>query len=280
MPKGANGLPGSERPAGRSWPARPARCSSRRAPTARSTTPICRAAPSAGSLPNNTAPTARIAANADLRRRAADRRVRRARVERPATADAHLRVGSRRRRRLRRFDAGRAVAHVHERGHGHRAAARHRSGRPAGTASTTITVGGVPDGHDRHALDQRPPGRSATRSRSPARRATSSGAALPASRLSWTLSLRHCSRTDANVCHTHAIQDYAGVASGSFVAPDHEYPSHLLLSLHGHGPQRPDRHGDGAAGPADGRGRPPQLARWAAGSRSRPRPSRRRSRAR
>ena len=37
--------------------------------------------------------------------------------------------------------------------------------------------------------------------------------------------------TDATVCHTHAIQDYVGVASGHFVAPDHEYPSHLQLSL-------------------------------------------------
>ena len=54
---------------------------------------------------------------------------------------------------------------------------------------------------------------------------------VPASGLTWSLSLRHCSRTDATVCHTHAIQDYVGVASGSFVAPDHEYPSHLLLSV-------------------------------------------------
>jgi glucose/arabinose dehydrogenase len=59
----------------------------------------------------------------------------------------------------------------------------------------------------------------------------SAGATLPASALRWSLSLRHCSREDASVCHTHAIQDYVGAASGSFVAPDHEYPSHLLLSL-------------------------------------------------
>ncbi len=57
------------------------------------------------------------------------------------------------------------------------------------------------------------------------------GALLPASALNWSLSLRHCSRTDASVCHTHNIQDYAGVASGSFVAPDHEFPSYLQLSL-------------------------------------------------
>ncbi len=99
-----------------------------------------------------------------------------------------------------------------------------------GTTSTTITVGGVPVA----TIDA--PSTTTTWAvgdtiafAGSAR--TSSGAALPASRLTWTLSLRHCSRTDSNVCHTHAIQDYAGVASGSFVAPDHEYPSHLLLSL-------------------------------------------------
>ena len=32
-------------------------------------------------------------------------------------------------------------------------------------------------------------------------------------------------------CHTHLIQTYDGVAGGSFVAPDHEYPSYLELKL-------------------------------------------------
>jgi hypothetical protein len=32
-------------------------------------------------------------------------------------------------------------------------------------------------------------------------------------------------------CHQHPIQDYPGVASGSFVTPDHEYPSYLELKL-------------------------------------------------
>jgi glucose/arabinose dehydrogenase/PKD repeat protein len=57
------------------------------------------------------------------------------------------------------------------------------------------------------------------------------GAALPAADLHWTLDMRHCARTDPSSCHTHRIADYAGVASGSFVAPDHEYPSHLELTL-------------------------------------------------
>jgi PKD repeat protein len=50
---------------------------------------------------------------------------------------------------------------------------------------------------------------------------------LPASRLSWSLVLQHCPSN----CHTHLIQDYPGVASGSFTAPDHEYPSYLELRL-------------------------------------------------
>ena len=52
---------------------------------------------------------------------------------------------------------------------------------------------------------------------------------VPASALSWSLIMNHCST--ATSCHEHPIQDYAGVASGSFVAPDHEYPSYLLLRL-------------------------------------------------
>ena len=52
---------------------------------------------------------------------------------------------------------------------------------------------------------------------------------LPASGLSWKLDLRHCS--DATTCHTHPLQTYPGVSSGSFRAPDHEYPSYLNLTL-------------------------------------------------
>ena len=50
---------------------------------------------------------------------------------------------------------------------------------------------------------------------------------LPASRLSWSLIANHCPST----CHTHPLQDFIGVSGGSFVAPDHEYPSHLELRL-------------------------------------------------
>jgi cysteine-rich repeat protein len=50
---------------------------------------------------------------------------------------------------------------------------------------------------------------------------------LPASALSWTLIVHHCPSN----CHTHTIQTFAGVASGSFPAPDHSYPSFLELQL-------------------------------------------------
>jgi uncharacterized repeat protein (TIGR01451 family) len=50
---------------------------------------------------------------------------------------------------------------------------------------------------------------------------------LPASALSWALIMQHCPST----CHSHPLQTLTGVASGSFTAPDHEYPSHLELRL-------------------------------------------------
>ena len=50
---------------------------------------------------------------------------------------------------------------------------------------------------------------------------------LPASALSWRLTLQHCPST----CHPHVLQTAAGVASWSFAAPDHEYPSYLELTL-------------------------------------------------
>src|SRR5215210_1530891 len=48
---------------------------------------------------------------------------------------------------------------------------------------------------------------------------------LGTSKLSWSLIMHHCS--SPNTCHEHVVQDFAGVSSGSFVAPDHEYPSYL-----------------------------------------------------
>jgi hypothetical protein len=52
---------------------------------------------------------------------------------------------------------------------------------------------------------------------------------LPASALNWSVILHHCvTQTD---CHTHLIQTFTGVASGSFTAPDHAYPCWLELQL-------------------------------------------------
>ena len=108
---------------------------------------------------------------------------------------------------------------------------------------------------------------------------TSAGAQLPAARLLWTLSLRHCSRDDAGVCHTHAIEDFAGVGAGSFVAPDHEYPSHLLLVADRDRRRRPEHDRDHALEPEDRERRASPRRRPACGSRSPARPWRRRSRA-
>jgi glucose/arabinose dehydrogenase len=52
---------------------------------------------------------------------------------------------------------------------------------------------------------------------------------LPASALSWTIILHHCS--SPGVCHEHPMQTLNGVASGTLIAPDHEYPSYLEFRL-------------------------------------------------
>jgi PKD repeat protein len=52
---------------------------------------------------------------------------------------------------------------------------------------------------------------------------------LPASALSWALVLHHCST--ATACHAHPIGTFPEGPTGSFVAPDHEYPSYLELTL-------------------------------------------------
>jgi glucose/arabinose dehydrogenase len=51
--------------------------------------------------------------------------------------------------------------------------------------------------------------------------------ALPASALTWEAVLQHC----PSACHAHSLQTWTGVASGSFAAPDHEYPAYLELRL-------------------------------------------------
>ena len=50
---------------------------------------------------------------------------------------------------------------------------------------------------------------------------------MPASALEWTVLLHHC----PSDCHLHTIQTMDDVTSGSFAAPDHEYPSWIELKL-------------------------------------------------
>jgi hypothetical protein len=51
---------------------------------------------------------------------------------------------------------------------------------------------------------------------------------IPASGLTWTLIIHHC--TTPTTCHTHNVQTFTG-SSGTFSAPDHDYPSFLELQL-------------------------------------------------
>ena len=56
--------------------------------------------------------------------------------------------------------------------------------------------------------------------------ATDGDGTLPASALSWQLILHHCPSN----CHEH-LSRIRRPASGSFAAPDHEYPAYLELKL-------------------------------------------------
>lgn len=55
------------------------------------------------------------------------------------------------------------------------------------------------------------------------------GAPIAATELQWDLILHHCETLDD--CHTHVIGTIEGVDSGSFQAPEHEYPSFIEVNL-------------------------------------------------
>ena len=58
------------------------------------------------------------------------------------------------------------------------------------------------------------------------------GTVLPDSTLTWQVVLHHCiAGNEASDCHQHPLQSFAGVASGSFAAPEHDYPAFLELKL-------------------------------------------------
>ncbi|MGZ6327858.1 MAG: cell wall-binding repeat-containing protein [Candidatus Limnocylindrales bacterium] len=50
---------------------------------------------------------------------------------------------------------------------------------------------------------------------------------IPASHLSWSVTIYHCPSN----CHTHGLEQFPGTASGSFAAPDHDYPAYLGIHL-------------------------------------------------
>ncbi|MFI7674859.1 PQQ-dependent sugar dehydrogenase [Actinophytocola sp. NPDC049390] len=101
-----------------------------------------------------------------------------------------------------------------------------------GTASVVITVGNPPSNSPVVTIDN--PTASTQWSVGQTvpfagRAADAQDGTLPASALSWQLTLQHC--TSSTNCHAHNVQSWDGIASGSFVAPDHEYPSFLDLTL-------------------------------------------------
>jgi glucose/arabinose dehydrogenase len=53
---------------------------------------------------------------------------------------------------------------------------------------------------------------------------------LPATSLDWSSRLFHCPTGPTN-CHAHPLQAFPSVGSGTLIAPDHDYPSHIDLSL-------------------------------------------------
>lgn len=57
----------------------------------------------------------------------------------------------------------------------------------------------------------------------------SAGEPVAASELSWDLILHHCESLDD--CHTHTIGTIEDIASGSFNAPEHEYPTYIEVML-------------------------------------------------
>jgi glucose/arabinose dehydrogenase len=57
------------------------------------------------------------------------------------------------------------------------------------------------------------------------------GNPVPASGLTWQLNIRHCARQDTSSCHTHFGSSVTGSSSGTFIAPNHDWPSHLELVL-------------------------------------------------
>ena len=83
--------------------------------------------------------------------------------------------------------------------------------------------------------------------------------------------MQHC----PSDCHSHIIETFSGVKSGTFEAPDHEYPSHLLLSVDVTDFGRPDRRTPRSSCSRRREPWPPRPRRPGSRSRSGRRPGRR-----
>ena len=60
-----------------------------------------------------------------------------------------------------------------------------------------------------------------------AKDAEEAGGELDESGLYWKARLYHC----PSACHAHPLQVFPAVSGGDFIAPDHDYPAHLEISL-------------------------------------------------
>jgi glucose/arabinose dehydrogenase len=55
---------------------------------------------------------------------------------------------------------------------------------------------------------------------------------LPPTSLDWVTRLAHCPNpSQPQACHVHPLQAFPDVAEASFLAPDHDYPSYIELTL-------------------------------------------------
>src|SRR5262249_14693663 len=46
----------------------------------------------------------------------------------------------------------------------------------------------------------------------------------------WSTRLLHCP-TGPNACHAHPLETFAGVRGGELIAPEHDYPSYIEITL-------------------------------------------------
>jgi PKD repeat protein len=102
----------------------------------------------------------------------------------------------------------------------------------SGTTTVTVTVGNPPSNAPVVTIDNPTAATQWSVGQTipfAGRAADTQDGVLPASAFHWQLTLQHC--TTPTSCHAHNVQTWDGIDSGSFVAPDHEYPSFLDLTL-------------------------------------------------